>query len=351
MPTIPRHPDIAHGPAVGDRSRVASSSSSPRSARRSGPTRLGGRDVIDGFGADEWSHSGRGQVLAPVAEPARRRPVRVRRRRRPRRRSTSPSCATPSTGWSAGCPGGSRPTPRTSSALSCPVRPTPGYPFTLDLRIEYRLGRDGLTVSDDRGQRRRRRPAVRPRLPPVPDGRRAERVDSAARSGCRPPSGWSLDARALPDRRARSRSPAPSTTSPPAGRSGRPGWTPPSPASSGTARRPGVGDARRPGRRARRRPVGGRPVRLPHVLHRRHARRCRAPAHGRRHRADDLPARRVPVRPGPRGPGAGPAVGGELGAAPAVTANAAGQPPVSVSRCGVPPGSLRPGRPGGRPAS
>ncbi|HEX3948174.1 MAG TPA: hypothetical protein VHW47_10735, partial [Acidimicrobiales bacterium] len=32
-------------------------------------------------------------------------------------------------------------------SLTCPVRPTPGYPFSLDLAVEYRLGRDGLAVT------------------------------------------------------------------------------------------------------------------------------------------------------------------------------------------------------------
>ena len=32
-------------------------------------------------------------------------------------------------------------------ALTCRLRPTPGYPFSLELRVEYRLGREGLSVT------------------------------------------------------------------------------------------------------------------------------------------------------------------------------------------------------------
>jgi len=35
--------------------------------------------------------------------------------------------------------------------VGCLVHPTPGYPFTLQLRIEYRLGRDGLAVTTTAG--------------------------------------------------------------------------------------------------------------------------------------------------------------------------------------------------------
>lgn len=34
-------------------------------------------------------------------------------------------------------------------SLECELRPSPAYPFALGLLLEYRLGRDGLTVTAD----------------------------------------------------------------------------------------------------------------------------------------------------------------------------------------------------------
>ena len=65
----------------------------------------------------------------------------------PRPPWTSPSAATPSTAWCAGCPGRSRPGTRTSSRSGCSSIPRPGYPFSLLLELEYHVGRDGLTVT------------------------------------------------------------------------------------------------------------------------------------------------------------------------------------------------------------
>ena len=107
---------------------------------------VGDHAVIDGFGADEWSHSGRGQVLAPwpnrladgryefngvraqaaLDEPERRNAIHGLVRWLP---------------WTLQ----TRHQNRLSLRLS--LHPTPGYPFSLLLDLEYHLGREGLTVT------------------------------------------------------------------------------------------------------------------------------------------------------------------------------------------------------------
>ena len=106
------------------------------------------RPVIDGFGPQEWSHGGRGQVLAPwpnrlgdgryafagveaeapLNEPAARNAIHGLVRWMP---------------WTMTSRAQNRVT------MACVLHPTPAYPFTLALHIEYRLGRDGLTVLTD----------------------------------------------------------------------------------------------------------------------------------------------------------------------------------------------------------
>jgi aldose 1-epimerase len=106
------------------------------------------RPVIDGFGPLEWSHGGRGQVLAPwpnrlgdgrytfegteaeapLNEPAARNAIHGLVRWLP---------------WTMASRAQNRVT------MACVLHPTPGYPFTLGLQVEYRLGRDGLTVLAD----------------------------------------------------------------------------------------------------------------------------------------------------------------------------------------------------------
>ena len=107
---------------------------------------VGDRHVIAGFGPDEWSHSGRGQVLAPwpnrlgdgryefsglsaqaaLDEPARRNAIHGLVRWLP---------------WTVEAQA------QNVLTVVCHLHPTPGYPFVLRLRIEYRLGRDGLSVT------------------------------------------------------------------------------------------------------------------------------------------------------------------------------------------------------------
>ncbi len=106
---------------------------------------VGERSVIDGFASDQWSTAGRGQVLAPwpnrlgdghytfqgtdaqaaLDEPSARNAIHGLVRWMP---------------WRMAGRAQNRVT------MECVLRPSPGYPFTLRLSVEYRLGRDGLTV-------------------------------------------------------------------------------------------------------------------------------------------------------------------------------------------------------------
>jgi galactose mutarotase-like enzyme len=109
---------------------------------------VGDRPVVDGFGPEEWSTGGRGQVLAPwpnrlgdgrytfegveaqapLDEPARGNAIHGLVRWLPFRMV-------------------GRAQNRVS--LACDLHPSPAYPFALRLTLEYRLGRDGLTVVTD----------------------------------------------------------------------------------------------------------------------------------------------------------------------------------------------------------
>ncbi len=105
-----------------------------------------GRAIVAGFGPEEWAHAGRGQVLAPwpnrlgdgryefggidaqaaLDEPERNNAIHGLVRWLP---------------WELEVKA------QNLVAVLCHVFPTPGYPFNLELRVEYRLGRDGLTVA------------------------------------------------------------------------------------------------------------------------------------------------------------------------------------------------------------
>ena len=107
---------------------------------------FGEHPVLAGFGEGEWSDGGRGQVLAPwpnrlgdghyrfgdlsvqapLDEPERNNAIHGLVRWLPWRLEVKA---------------------QNLVAARCHLFPTPGYPFNLELRVEYRLGRDGLTVS------------------------------------------------------------------------------------------------------------------------------------------------------------------------------------------------------------
>src|SRR3984957_20174698 len=107
---------------------------------------VGQMAVLDGFGADEWSHSGRGQVLAPwpnrladgryefngvraqaaLDEPERRNAIHGLVRWMP---------------WTL------QTRHQNQLSLRLQLHPSPGYPFSLLLEIDYHVGREGLTVT------------------------------------------------------------------------------------------------------------------------------------------------------------------------------------------------------------
>jgi aldose 1-epimerase len=108
--------------------------------------RVGGLDVIDGFGPDEWAQGGRGQVLAPW-------PNRLGGGRYTFGEVTAqaaldePERDNAIHGLVRWLPWELRAREASSVAAGCVLRPTPGYPFTLDLQVEYRLAEDGLVVT------------------------------------------------------------------------------------------------------------------------------------------------------------------------------------------------------------
>jgi aldose 1-epimerase len=106
---------------------------------------IGDRPVLDGYGVEEMCSSGRGQLLAPwpnriedgsyefdgqthqlpLDEPERRNAIHGLVR------------------WSQWAVAEREPH---RAVLEHRLHPSPGYPFTLDLRVEYSLTEDGLTV-------------------------------------------------------------------------------------------------------------------------------------------------------------------------------------------------------------
>jgi aldose 1-epimerase len=106
------------------------------------------RAVVDGFGPEEWSRGGRGQVLAPwpnrlgdgayaFQDVSAQAPLNEVDRR------------TAIHGLVRWMPWRMTGRAQNRVGLGCELRPSPGYPFALRLEIEYRLGREGLTVSTD----------------------------------------------------------------------------------------------------------------------------------------------------------------------------------------------------------
>jgi galactose mutarotase-like enzyme len=105
-----------------------------------------GLPVLDGFGPDEWSHSGRGQVLAPwpnrladgsydfdgvhaqaaLDEPEHHNAIHGLVRWLP---------------WTL------QTRHQNQLSLRLQLHPSPGYPFSLLLELEYHVGRSGLTVT------------------------------------------------------------------------------------------------------------------------------------------------------------------------------------------------------------
>lgn len=107
---------------------------------------VGDQAVLDGFGPGEWSHSGRGQVLAPW--PNRLGDGRYEFAGVPAQAALDePERGNAIHGLVRWMAWHLEAKAQNVLVASCRLHPTPGYPYTLDLRIEYRLGRDGLSVT------------------------------------------------------------------------------------------------------------------------------------------------------------------------------------------------------------
>lgn len=109
---------------------------------------VGDRPVIDGFGPEEWSHGGRGQVLAPW--PNRlgggRYTFEGVEAQAPVNELSTGNAIHGLVRW---LPWRMESRAQNQVTMVCELHPSPGYPFTLRLTLEYRLGRDGLTVVVD----------------------------------------------------------------------------------------------------------------------------------------------------------------------------------------------------------
>ena len=105
----------------------------------------GGREILDGYGADEMCSAGRGQVLMPW--PNRIEDGRYTFDGREHRLPLSePEAANAIHGlvrwdvWTV------RERTAERAVLAYGLHQQPGYPFTLDLEVDYALSADGLTV-------------------------------------------------------------------------------------------------------------------------------------------------------------------------------------------------------------
>jgi len=107
---------------------------------------VGPHAIIDGFGSDEWSHSGRGQVLAPW-------PNRLADGRyefngvRGQAALDEPERHNAIHGLVRWLPWTLQTRHQNQISLRVQLHPSPGYPFSLLLELEYHVGRDGLTVT------------------------------------------------------------------------------------------------------------------------------------------------------------------------------------------------------------
>ena len=104
--------------------------------------------VLDGFGPGEWSTGGRGQVLAPW-------PNRLGDGRysfegvdaqAPINELASMNAIHGLVRWMPWRMVGRA---QNRVSMACELRPSPAYPFSLRLTVEYRLGREGLSVVTD----------------------------------------------------------------------------------------------------------------------------------------------------------------------------------------------------------
>jgi aldose 1-epimerase len=107
---------------------------------------IGGTHVLDGFAAEEMCSAARGQVLAPW--PNRLGDGRyLFEGRRCQAALDEPERRNAIHGLVRWMPWRLEQRVQNVAALSCTIHPQPAYPWRLQLRLEYRLGRDGLTVT------------------------------------------------------------------------------------------------------------------------------------------------------------------------------------------------------------
>jgi len=107
---------------------------------------VGTTPIIDGFGPHEWSHSGRGQVLAPW-------PNRLADGRyefngvRAQAALDEPERRNAIHGLVRWLPWTLQTRHQNQLSLRLQLHPSPGYPFSLLLEMEYHVGREGLSVT------------------------------------------------------------------------------------------------------------------------------------------------------------------------------------------------------------
>jgi len=105
----------------------------------------GDRELLDGYPADELASSGRGQLLLPWPNRIRDGVYRLdgREHRLPLNEPERANAIHGLVRWSIW-----KAVEQTADrvVLEHVLHPQPGYPFTLELRVEYSLGSDGLTV-------------------------------------------------------------------------------------------------------------------------------------------------------------------------------------------------------------
>jgi galactose mutarotase-like enzyme len=107
---------------------------------------VGNTPIVDGFGPNEWSHSGRGQVLAPW--PNRLADGRYEFNEvRAQAALDEPERRNAIHGLVRWLPWTLQTRHQNQLSLRLQLHPSPGYPFSLLLEMEYHVGRDGLSIT------------------------------------------------------------------------------------------------------------------------------------------------------------------------------------------------------------
>jgi aldose 1-epimerase len=107
---------------------------------------VGTTPVVDGFGPHEWSHGSRGQVLAPW--PNRLADGRYEFNEvKAQAALDEPDRGNAIHGLVRWLPWTLQTRHQNQLLLRLQLHPSPGYPFSLLLEMEYHVGRDGLTVT------------------------------------------------------------------------------------------------------------------------------------------------------------------------------------------------------------